>query len=538
MEAVEMTTARVSKTTYLVGYLGLVLEIAGLVFYFFQPVVTKASLVPITLGSFMILYFMLMEFQYAKRIVTSKVTAYNFYTSLYVLMVLLILVFANWISSRHYIEKDLTENKRYTLSQLSKSVLANLKGPVKLVAFFRDGTSAQQIVRDLIEQYKYQSAFVSCETYDPDRSPGLSKSYEIEGACLVVVRGNDKERIYGEVDESKVTNAIIKLTRDSKKKVYFVDGHGEWSIEPQQKGQSYSEAVKELRNLNYQVEKLTLMNLENVPVDASLLVFAAPEKTLLDNELASLDRYFKKGGKALFLLEPPPTGVSLSGFLKNYGVDVGDNTVVDLNPAQKIFGANPSMPIVIAYGDHAISRPFEGKATMFPLARTVSCAKDIPRGFKVTELLKTTTASWAEAGAILKDTVDYDEGIDTRGPLSLGVAVEMPYTASVELKYQIDTREVKTSTSIHAKAVVLGDAHFASDKGYSFQFNLPFFMSVANWLLEQEDLLAIMPRNAKQATVAINEQQMSNILVFIVFVLPFTIAAVGILVWQRRRERE
>ena len=81
------------------------------------------------------------------------------------------------------------------------------------------------------------------------------------------------------------------------------------------------------------------------------------------------------GGSALFLLDPgAPTG--LEALLDEYSIELGQDFVVDLSGLGQLFGADVSVPVVLNYGDHAITEKLAaGTMSFFPLARSVGPAE-------------------------------------------------------------------------------------------------------------------------------------------------------------------
>jgi len=58
----------------------------------------------------------------------------------------------------------------------------------------------------------------------------LIRQYEIRNYNTIVVECGLKREKVEEFNESNLTNAILKVTREQEKVVYFLSGHGERSI--------------------------------------------------------------------------------------------------------------------------------------------------------------------------------------------------------------------------------------------------------------------------------------------------------------------
>ena len=68
----------------------------------------------------------------------------------------------------------------------------------------------------------------------------------------------------------------------------------------------YASVVDVLKRDNYTVDKIVLAQAQGgVPADASVLIVAGPTADYLKPEVDAIRTYLRKGGKALFLLDPP-----------------------------------------------------------------------------------------------------------------------------------------------------------------------------------------------------------------------------------------
>ena len=104
------------------------------------------------------------------------------------------------------------------------------------------------------------------------------------------------------LSEAKLTNAIEKIQRDRIQTIYFLQGHGERTIEPGE--QSFSEAVKSLEDKGYQVQPLNLAQSPAIPSDADVIAIAGPKRQFFPQEVEALKAYSANGGNLLLLIDP------------------------------------------------------------------------------------------------------------------------------------------------------------------------------------------------------------------------------------------
>jgi ABC-type uncharacterized transport system involved in gliding motility auxiliary subunit len=460
---------------------------------------------------------------------------YGTNTFVFVLVFLGILVIVQALATAHNFRFDLTANKRYTLSEQSKKLLRNLSVDIKAFAFFRDTEGSRAQAKELLDLYTLHSSRFSYEFVDPDRKPGLAKQYEITSYGTVALVGNEKIEKITFPDEEKLTNALLKIIRNEKKVVYFVTGHGEHQITNREKD-GYNAAKEAIEKQNYTVQELLLLRAEKVPEDAALLIIAGPESGFLDTELYSLEAYSKRGGKLLFLLDPE-TQTGLNLLLEQYGFVLQEDVIID--KLSRLFGGDYLMPIVSTYEDHPITKDFN-VASFFPLARSVDLKKDQPEGVTAQVLAHTGPESWAETDlTLLKEgKAGLDEGKDRKGPIPIAaVATIESKEAAPKAEGKSTEKTEESAQSPKARIVVFGDSDFASNNYLHLSGNRDFLLNTISWLAEEEDLIAIRPKEREGAPLLLTPTQ-SRVVFFIpVVALPIAVVVAGIVVYSHRRQK-
>jgi len=437
------------------------------------------------------------------------------------LFVLAIVAMVNFLGAKHHFRWDLTKGKLYSLSDQTREVLKNLKKDVKVLAFYREGTGEK--LRDLLKEYAYRSDKFHYEFVDPDKYPEKAKAYEIRSYGTIVVQCGDKEEKIFEENEKELTNAILKVIREENKAVYFTEGHGEGRIEDTGV-EGYSNAKKALQEANYNVKAVVLAQEGKVPEDCAVLVVAGPQKRFLPNEVDMVREYIGQGGDAFFLLDPG-TQVGLEDVLSRWGVEVGKDVVVDVSGVGQLFGiGGPGVPIAAQYGKHPITEKLKGIMTFYPLAQSVRFEREGREGVEGTELVKTSSHSWAETDlSVLKGEgkVRKDPG-ERSGPISLAVAVTIE-------------AEDDTTGEKKARVAVFGDSDFARNRYFPFQGNGDLFVNTVNWLAEEEELISIRPKQLGFNPIHLTRSQARTLFWISVVLLPLAVLIAGVWVYIRRR---
>lgn len=449
-----------------------------------------------------------------------------------VLAALAIVVAINYLSARQNKRWDLTASQQNSLSEQTIKVLQGLQGPVKFTVF--DQQTNFDRFRSRLDEYAYHSRNVSVEYIDPDMRPVVAKEYEIQqyGTVVVDYMGR-RERVTTDTEQD-LTNALIKSLSDMERKVYFLQGHGEKEPNDTERD-GFSALSGLLRRDNYMVERLVLAQQKDVPADATVVIVGGPTSDILPAELEALRRYLARAGKLMVLVDPPIGGPpaqlpNLEALIKEWGITLGNNVVVDVSGATN----EPSIAVAATYPLHAITENFS-TLTIYPVARTVEPVTGGTNGRTPQTIVETSRASWAESNfASLSSGVQMDaEGGDKAGPLSVGVAV------SAAAGDGTDTPGTPPATDAAPKpetrVVVFGDSDFATNAYGGVPGNTNLFANAVSWLAQQENLIAIRPKEAQDRRVTMTARQQTMAFLTSILVIPALVFAAGILTWWRRR---
>jgi len=454
----------------------------------------------------------------ARRKIGARTMSYGLNALVSILLVLGVVGFVEALSARHSKRFDLTENKRRSLSPQTVSVLRGLKTDVNVVGFFRSDQPGKRVAEDLFKQYAgFAGKKLTWKIVDPDSDPALARRYGVESYGTIVLETKARSEKVLDAEEEKLTNGLLKVTREGKRTVYVVQGHGEHEIGNTDRP-GFSEAKGALEKANYDVKPLALARATAIPDDAAVVVIPGPRTDLFPPEVDALDVYLGKGGKVLAMVDPPfparMQDATIKRFLGRWGVDLGDNLVVELSPIGRLFGIGPEVPIIQQYEPHAITRDLAGITTLFPLTRTVTPVKTLPTGVNVQPLARTSPESWGETDrqALEQGTAKPDPQ-DPKGPLPVAAVV----------------------TKDKARIVVYGTSNLATNQFLNVQGNRDFFLNTVSWLAEEEDQITVRPKDTKQTPIFLSAQQGRVVALLPLVVLPGLVLAGGIVALVRRR---
>jgi ABC-type uncharacterized transport system involved in gliding motility auxiliary subunit len=448
-----------------------------------------------------------------------------------------ILAFVALIGQRHPLRLDLTEGKRYSISEQSQKVVKALNDDINIKGFYQEADPNRDQTRDLLETYRYYSRKINYQLIDPDREPSLAKHYMIRTYGTLVLEGFGKTQIITTADEESITNAILKLTQEKQRVVYFLTGHGDRDISNFDKD-GYSTAKAAIEKENFQVKTLKLLEVPNIPEDAALVVVAGPKKVLMATELEALRQYLKRDGSLMFLLEPF-SDAGLGDFLNSYGIAISSDIIVDT--MSRVFGASYLIPVITEYSLHKITDGFN-VACFFPTARSIDSAKEIPASVNMTKLASTSPYSWSETefqfGQL--EPPKFDQAKDKKGPINVALVASISNKSPGDGQKSDEQRAGKGAGGENpggqAQILVFGDSDFASNSYFNLQGNSDFFLNSINYLAQQENLITIERPKTSETPLTLSRSQ-SQLLFWVgLLLMPAVVLASGLTVFRLRRK--
>lgn len=526
-----------------IGWIGTLLVFASVAIRFLRPEWAQYQQYAAWAGLALVLVYLGGQWRDIATFYQGRSARYGTLSVVGVLVFAGILVAVNYLASRQNKRWDLTANQVYSLSEQTIKILRNLDAPVKFTVFDRE--LALDGYRDRLEAYTYQSSQVSAEYVDPEKNPLRARAAQIQSLGTIVIEYKDRTERATSSDEQALANALIKVVTGAEKKVYFTQGHGEKDTANSDQRSGYSAVASALSADNYGVDKLVLVQAKQVPADATVVIIAGPQTDFLQPEIDALKQYVARGGKVLALLDPVddparPGTPLLNAFLREWGFDIGSNIVVDASGIGQLLGTDASVPVATSYPAHPITTNFQ-LMTAYPLARSVAPVEGGVEGRFPQSLVQTSAQSWAEAdiAALAKGDgrveLNADKG-DKPGPISLAAAVSAPAPeASAQPEPKPETPEGQEAPKPESRLAVIGDSDFISNGVLGVQGNRDFFMNTVNWLAQQENLIAIRPREPEDRRLTLTADQQSRIFWLSVILIPGLVFAAGIYSWYGRR---
>ncbi|NOX43537.1 MAG: GldG family protein [Gammaproteobacteria bacterium] len=441
-----------------------------------------------------------------------------------------------WLSTRYTYQADWSANNRNSLSDASISLLKVIDGPVKITSYAKIDESLRRQINNLITLYQYNKndidfMFVNPET-EPDKTRELGVS--VNGELIIEYEGR-RENIK-QISEQAITNALQRIVRGKERWIVFLEGHGERSIHRQANHDVQAWATQ-LEDKGFNLQTINLANSPQIPDNATVLILASPQVSLLAGEIQLIADYIKRGGNLLWLSDPFSRQY-LKSIAELLGIEYFPGMIVD--PTTQLFGINdPRFAIVADYGRHPITQNFT-TISLFPQA--VGLDVDVPSGWDAEPFLQSVERSWSETDEI-EGNVKFDKGRDIPGPLTIGVAFnrlfdENEEDGAIESEAVEDKMiESKGTTSHEQRIVVVGDGDFLSNSFLGNGGNLDLGLSIINWLSHDDTFIAMPVKTAQDLNLELSRTAQIVIGFGFLLVLPAILAGCGILIWLKRRKQ-
>ena len=471
-----------------------------------------------------------------KALFTSLQGRNGLFAAISILVVIAIVVILNLavgLLPSSVLQKDLSSEKIYTVSDTSRDILSNLDANVEVVVLApTDGVD--QRISTYLDLYCGLSDKITLKNIDTTLYPSALSEYDTEDSSVVVVRNADtgKQQIipfddilvmdmysyyyYGQVSytdfdaEGQLTSAINLVTTDAAHTVYCDTGHGEAAL-----GTQVSDLI-EKNNLTTQ--DVNLLTDGGVPEDCELLLFNQPTSDLSADELEQVDHFLTQGGQVIVILssETDPASLpNLNSLTTSYGISIQQGALADQANFYQYFGSAYIFFPEVSSSDSITSSLSADSYVMVGYDGTNQVSPAIPletvdptvEGVTVTSFLTTS-----DSGVAYVSQDNY-----TTGTYTLGA-------------YAANENNGARLTVISADSFI-DDALVSSFNGVS---NLQVFMNALTAGFDDMESISIA---SKSLTVTPNTVRNPTLwtLVFVI-ILPVALLLGGFLHWLRRRK--
>jgi ABC-type uncharacterized transport system involved in gliding motility auxiliary subunit len=498
------------------------------------------------------------------------------------------------LSRRFWFRLDLSRGKANTISGVSRNLHREIPEPLRITYYVSKRLSAAHPlpgeVEDMLREYvSWSRGKIRLMVRDPAALEGEEiESLGIEARQIEIVERDESAfaTVYSGISieyldrlellpavfsldtlEYDLTSRIRSLVRGTGRQIGVLvgDGYRDWGSQYRLLDQAFSRAAYRVRLLGPG---------EEIPDALPALLVLGGAEDLDEWALYRIDRYIRLGGRVLFALEGVFVDAEgsfqarimldrgLIAMVSFYGATVKQELVLDrlaLTLEYQVQSPNGALQIRRLRYPHWIGAPGEDT----PLAARFGgldlfwpghIELNLPEGVEAEILLTTSAESRVqkdnfatnpETPNLLEDT-----GSGARGKRILAVALTgvfpgwfqgLPKPRREGSGEELPDMPAEAGPS---RILVVADTDMASDLIWYSQSeaNLDFLLQAADWLGNDDDLLGIRNRGGRTGRLdrigdPLKRAGMMDFARFInILVVPLGIAALGVLLWWKRRE--
>jgi len=308
---------------------------------------------------------------------------------LYFLVGILVIIVTNQLSARLFYRIDLTEEKRYTISEASKNLLGNLDDVVYIEVYLEGELPAgikrlQKSVKERLYEFKiYAGTNLQFRFIDPSTAksqkarqefyeslikkgiqatnlysnvdgnrtqtlvfPGAILTYGSKEIGITFLKGNKASSPQEQLNQSiegveyELSSAIKSLTEIKTMRIALLKGHGE--LDTLQIAGLTAELMKNFKVFH------TNLNARSSLLGFDAIILAKPTNAFSEIDKYKIDQFIMRGGKAVFLIDglhaemdsvdnetnlALPFETNLEDMFFKYGFRINKDLIIDMNAA-------------------------------------------------------------------------------------------------------------------------------------------------------------------------------------------------------------
>ncbi|MBK0403806.1 gliding motility-associated ABC transporter substrate-binding protein GldG [Adhaeribacter sp. BT258] len=404
-----------------------------------------------------------------------------------------IIILLNVLATQVFFRWDLTEDKRYSISPATKKLLENLDDVVYVEVYLEGEFPAgfkrlQSSIKEKLDEFRiYSGQNIQYKFVDPSASPdqkarnefylqlakkglqptnlnamegdkrvekiifpGAVISYRGKEIPVLLLKGNQaaspEQRLNQSVEgvEYELASAIRKLTIKKRKKIGFLEGHGELNV---LETSSLMNALSEY----YDVDRVDITQ-RNTLEGFDAIVLARPTERFGEPDKFKIDQYLVKGGNVFLLYDPMnisldsigekgtfsfPHNTNLDDLFFRFGFRMNNDMIQDLSsgfiPMVVGFVGNQPQtemtpwryfPLVNNFSKHPITKNLDAVYTKF--VSTIDTVK--APGIRKTPLMFTSRYARILPAPVRVNfneaRLDVNPRVFTKGPLPVAYMLE------------------------------------------------------------------------------------------------------------------
>jgi len=509
-----------------------------------------------------------------------------------ILIIGLIFIF-NLFAQKMFVRFDLTENQRYSISDVTRTILEDIDDPITVKVYYSENfprqlISVKQYVLDMLDEYRayagsgleYEFIAVTGEDQELEQEAmsygiqpvqaNITESDEVKVQRIYLgiafLYGDQQEVIpfaqHIEQLEYDMTGAIKKLSQGSLPKIGWLTGHGEQELGEEGVARAMGEIQK-----NYELVALDLTSESQIPQDINTIILAGATTSFAGQDLYKLDQYILRGGRLGLFLNTKIVDMqnqyfpvqenqsNIFEFLEHFGVKYGTQLLMDKQSYQVQAMQNLGflqIPVAVDY-------PYAPRITRIDADSPIVNRLNELGFFFVNELTSTSDSTRVKFTSLMhtSDMTGYAMPDQRTRSINISAGQKVPdymyregsksISAVLEGEYSsyfgssrpdsIHYPESHLGTSMVPTALVaVGNATFTSQQ-FMVPSSLTFLLNTVDWLHDRNGLISIRSKNIQPAQLEEMTRATRQSLKWInILLAPILITLMGFIRWYIRNK--
>ncbi len=484
-------------------------------------------------------------------------------TAVFIAAVVLLNILASQFTERYGLKIDTTKDQLFAVSDVTLDYLKTLNEDINIDVMTSEeeldsGSKYYKLIKEVTEKYAQNSDRIRVSYYDIEKHPEIVTKYaqytsEPISRANVVVFCNGRIKVLKTTDfyetemnyqtyeteikaitaEEKLTSAIMFVADPNPPKV---------AILTCQQSDLVATAVSQLptilENNGYIVDTVDPLT-QDIDSDYSAVILAAPYTDLTETVTGKLTDYLENGGEygknliyfANFDQRDTPT---LDAFLEEWGIKVGKGYVDNENKSELLKLGLAALQQYVVVPQAKLTEGNENlvKSADLPIAvpyaRPLSLTFSEGDGRETATILKTSATSVVKA---LAENADQNES----GQNNVETIAEGEQNVLVRGSKHRFVGEEKISSNVYA----FGSAFFIDYYITSIDAlnNQELAIGIINNSTGKGEGVTILSKSLVVDTINISEKALRTVVFLVQIALPLAIAAAGVIVYLRRRNK-
>lgn len=479
-------------------------------------------------------------------------------TVIVIVLVVLLNVIVSSLGKRYDLKFDLTPNKNFEISQVTKDYLAKLNENVEIcttvdeILFEKTTDIYYRQAYEVLKKYAQNSEKIEVNFVDMTVNPTYVEKYKqyYSGSIndySIVIFNKDSNRIKvisvndlfnTEIDyyyytqsivsskaEQVLTSALMYVTDPDPQKAVYLN-----VISQSTSGSNIISMLEANGFDTVIIDPLT----EEMPVDANLIVINSPLNDFSEELIQKLYDFMENGGNygknMIYIASVSQNATpNINAFIEEWGIKANDGITAENNDQNRLASSSPySIRTYIESNEFSGGVPSETikNPVAVPNSRPLEVLFDNFGNIRAMSLLDTSETAFVMTNEMI-------EQISETG--------KMPEITEKSVSVMALSRKYAfvDNVQIFSNLLVLGSDYMLDNSltSKAYYNNGDYFISVVNKMSGKENGVTIVAKDLSSPTYETNAAQANILRIVFMFVLPALVAAAGIIVWLKRRHK-